>query len=58
MYYKVVLKNFKSGVVICKNIKYYNDTKENIILNCLNGETKIYQKNEWALIRTDIVRER
>lgn len=57
MYYKVVLKNFKNGIVIRKNIMYYNDTEENIILKCVNGETKIYQKNEWALIRTDIVRD-
>lgn len=55
MHYKVTLKNFKSGVVVREYIVCYNDTVENIILKCLNGKTKTYQKNEWTLIRTTTV---
>lgn len=55
MHFKVTLKNFKSGVVVRKYILFYNDTEKSIILKCLDGKTKTYQKNEWALIKTTIV---
>lgn len=55
IHYKVTLKNFKTGVVVREYIRCYNNNVDTIVLKFLNGKTKTYQKNEWALVKTTMV---